>query len=143
MYDSIIEIYISVGCSAFEHGQYRSAGKMFLEAARESKYLRNSDPRRAIIYSNLALFYLQQKRYNKSETYYRRALGIFEANPSTDERTKLDIYNKLFHLCMAQSKSIEAQEWFDKTNFIRTSAIAVDREMLLIEDAQSLDIEPE
>ena len=102
--ENLINSYLASGSAAFAEGQYQTAGKLFFAAYQKSKSFRKSDPRLAVVYANLALFYHQQKRYKKAETLLEQAIAIVGISEQFETALGENIRTQLCNAYMAQKK---------------------------------------
>ncbi len=102
--ENLIDSYISQGAQAFSQGQFPAAGRLFLAAYQKSRSLDKGDPKLAVVYANLSLFYYQQKRYRKAEGLLEQSLAIVTANGllQSDFAEKLRV--QLANVYLAQEK---------------------------------------
>lgn len=83
--DSLLQIYVEAGHEALEQGHFKSAGKFFLAALRETKNLNESPLWAGVLFQSLAVFYKRQGRYVKAARFYNRALALFEETHETEK----------------------------------------------------------
>lgn len=102
--ENIINNYLASGTAAFKEGQFQAAGKMFFAAYQKSKTFKKSDPRLAVVYANLSLFYYQQKRYKKSENLLEQALKILIDDNQFSSPLCDNIRLQLANVYLAQKK---------------------------------------
>src|SRR5688572_25776653 len=105
--ENLIDSYVNQGATAFQQGQFQVAGKLFLAAYQKARSLDKSDPKLAVVYANLSLFYYQQKRYRKAEGLLEQSLAILTANGllQTDFAEKVRV--QLANIYLAQNKHIQ------------------------------------
>lgn len=78
--ENLIDSYVSQGAAAYSQGQFPAAGRLFLAAYQKSRSLDKSNPKLAVVYANLSLFYYQQKRYRKAEGLLEQSQAILTEN---------------------------------------------------------------
>lgn len=102
--ENLIDSYVSQGAAAFSQGQFQAAGKLFLAAYQKSRSLSKTDPKLAVVYANLSLFYYQQKRYRKAESLLENALAILTDNNLLQSDFAEKVRVQLANVYLAQNK---------------------------------------
>jgi len=102
--ENLIDSYVSQGANDFSQGQFQAAGRLFLAAYQKSKSLSKTDPKLAVVYANLSLFYYQQKRYRKAEGLLEQALSILTENKLLQSEFAEKVRVQLANVYLAQEK---------------------------------------
>lgn len=105
--ENLIDSYVNQGATAFQQGQFQAAGKLFLAAYQKSRSLDKSDPKLAVVYANLSLFYYQQKRYRKAEGLLEQSLAILTANGLLQSDFAEKVRVQLANIYLAQNKHVQ------------------------------------
>lgn len=105
--ENLIDSYVSQGATAFSQGQFQAAGRLFLAAYQKSKSLPKADPKLAVVYANLSLFYYQQKRYRKAEGLLEQALTILTENNLLHSDFSEKVRVQLANVYLAQNKHMQ------------------------------------
>ena len=124
--DNLIDSYVSQGAAAFSQGQFQAAGKLFLAAYQKSRSLSKTDPKLAVVYANLSLFYYQQKRYRKAEGLLESALTILTDNNLLHSDFAEKIRVQLSNVYLAQNKHAQLIKHYKAslTYFLSVSKLA-------------------
>ncbi len=102
--ENLIDSYVNQGATAFQQGQFQTAGKLFLAAYQKARSLDKTDPKLAVVYANLSLFYYQQKRYRKAEGLLEQSLAILTANGLLQSDFAEKVRVQLANIYLAQNK---------------------------------------
>lgn len=105
--ENLIDSYVSQGVTAYSQGQFQAAGRLFLAAYQKSKSLNKTDPKLAVVYANLSLFYYQQKRYRKAEGLLEQALSILTENNLLQSDFAEKVRVQLSNVYLAQNKHVQ------------------------------------
>lgn len=105
--ENLIDSYVSQGATAFSQGQFQAAGRLFLAAYQKSKSLSKTDPKLAVVYANLSLFYYQQKRYRKAENLLEQALAILTDNNLLHSDFAEKVRVQMSNVYLAQNKHVQ------------------------------------
>lgn len=105
--EKLVDSYLTSGISAYTAGDFQTAGKMFFAAYQKSKNYSKSDPRLAYVYTNLSLFYFQQKRYKKCENLLQQALQILSRAGQFNTPLAENVRTQLANVFFLQNKSME------------------------------------
>lgn len=105
--EKLVDSYLCSGITAYTGGDFQTAGKMFFAAYQKSKNYSKTDPRLAYVYTNLALFYFQQKRYKKCETLLQQALEIMTRAEQFHTPLADNVRTQLANVYLLQQKHTE------------------------------------
>ena len=70
------EHYTSAAKRTFKQGNYEEAEKLLKASLNKTNKFGKTDYRISITYSNLALIYQIQKKFDRAETYYTKSLNL-------------------------------------------------------------------
>jgi tetratricopeptide (TPR) repeat protein len=112
--DSILNGYIEMGSAASQNGDHELADRMFNAALVEAERGQSNNVRLAGALQNIALLCVEQKRYLKAETFFRRALVIYEHSLSRINPHSPDVLDGLAYLSFVQEKYGQAAQYYKR-----------------------------
>ena len=100
-------------------GRYAEAENLFVAALEEVEQSGQEDLRLALVLNNLANLYHNQKKYDRAEPLYRRALAIREAQLEPTHLLVAQSLNNLAALCRDRSQYAEAENLIKRSLAIK------------------------
>lgn len=117
-----LNIYSQAGTAAFNKGDYRTAGKMFYAAVKDADNTTVPLDKLATAQSNLAIFYVHQKRYRRAEKFFKRALANYKAMPAPDYSKISSLIHQLGDLYSLEGKVLLAKRQYQEALKIHEEA---------------------
>lgn len=127
---TVCNTYIELGVNAYKQG-FRDVGDQMLEAAlEEAQRLSSKDSPPGVVFDRLAHLFYQQKNFDKAETVYKEALGLYDRMFEADDTQVAKIVLNLAELYFSLAKYDEAVPLYERALTIREKIYGKDSPML-------------